>query len=80
MCQGLCCASGILFFFYEASTEAIIIIILVSNIDVPVTALSTPQDRVMVGDLNYSNNSWKVNFAVSLASAKVPVCLTDFHL
>lgn len=44
------------------------------------TALSTLQDRVVVGNVSYLNNSGKFNFAISLASAKVSICVTDFHL
>lgn len=52
-------------------------IILLSNSDVLGTALSTLQDRVVVGRFQLFRQQLEFNFAISLASAKVPICLID---
>ena len=51
--------------------------ILISNIDEPGIALSTLQDRVVVGRFQLFRQQLEFNFAISLASAKVPICLID---
>lgn len=65
--RGLCglqCAKGyavlVVYFFFKTKLATRQDIILLSNIDVPGTDLSTLQDRVVVEDFNYSDNSWSL--------------------
>lgn len=64
------------FFFFLTKLAQRQELILVSNIDVPGTALSTLQDLV-VGRFQLFRQQLEFNFAISLASAKVLICLID---